>query len=180
MSHLIEGGKPICLGMRKGWPVASSELEKRSKVWAHTHWDKTPCVTPQSRNHPHFAFALPNLNGFLWTQNGSMENVCKCSKIPTGRRRRSRHWGQGESISLVWVLCRACGISHSMDTLAQLSQCHKACGIASLFNHIVISKAEILRYSHERSWRCRQWRNGWKREMCTILESLKTDKISQD
>lgn len=146
----------------------------------HTHWDKAPCVTPQRRNHPHFAFALPNLNGFLWKQNGmpakcgqmcqnaneeGEEREIERGKLDTLRRRGGYHGSVG-IVPCLWNFT-----------------CHKYVGqtvtmpVASpnystivLISKSCISKAhEILK--HLGSWRCCKWRNGNKGR-CVLYWSL--------
>lgn len=104
---------------------------------------------PQRRKHPHFAFALLNLKGFLWKQNASLENVSESAKMPMRRQTESEWRREGEretdgkrdlvlwtevNTKLEWVVCQGCRrnipltttlarrILHSMRLMAKLRQ----------------------------------------------------------
>lgn len=114
--------------------MASHKLNKRSKVWAHTHCHKMSCVTLQSGGHPHFASALLNLNGFLWKQNASPENVRERAKMPMRRELERETGGEREMVlwrrdntKLVWVVCQACKRN---ITLTPILACRNPHGIS--------------------------------------------------
>lgn len=144
------------------WPVVSLKNGQRSEpTHTHTHWDKTPCVTPQRRIHPHFAFALPNLNGFLCKQNGSLGKCVQMfensneeeGEIERGKRDTLR--GRGGYRGSVGVVPWHKHVSQTV-TMPVASPNYST---IVLISKSCISKTHEI-FKHLRGWRCCKWGNG--------------------
>lgn len=150
--------------MRRGWPVASRELEKWSKVWAHTHTETKRLVWHPRGEFTHTLLLLCLIwMDFSESRMAAWENVCKCSKIPMRRRRREKsregsgtHWGQGGGyhghVGVVpWH-------KHASQTVTMPVASPNYSTMVLISNSCISKAHEMLK--HLRGWRCCKWGNG--------------------